>query len=241
MEANDKGLGMLRPDGDWQPEVGRGWARLRERRAGNRARRRQWVVAAGAAAAVCVPLIAFPATRALAARCVTACVAQTSAVRGFLLGNSVAWQHSSTWVKPEDRKPAPDFTLKDAFGKPVTLSGLRGKVVLLNFWATWCVPCAREIPWFIEFEHSRREQGFEVVGVSMDDDGWKSVRPFIAEKHVDYEVAIGNGKVAESFGGLQSLPLTLVIDRSGKVAAIHAGLSRRDEYQADIDAVLTER
>lgn len=231
----------LRPEDAWRPDMGRGLARLQEQRTSRSARERRWILAGAVAMAVCVPLIAFPATRALAARCVSACVTETGAVRQFLLGGVVVSPHSSTLISPENRKPVPDFTLEDATGKAVTLSELRGKVVLLNFWATWCFPCAQEIPWFIEFQQTRQATGLEVLGVSMDEDGWKSVRPFIGEKHINYTVAIGNDKLAQKFGGLQSLPLSLVIDRSGRIAAIHASLSTKAEYQAEIDAVLNER
>src|SRR5579885_3150755 len=81
-------------------------------------------------------------------------------------------------ITPESkRKPAPNFTLKDANGDPVSLADYKGKVVLLNFWATWCGPCKVEIPWFVEFEQKYKDRDFAVLGVSFDDDGWKSVRP----------------------------------------------------------------
>jgi cytochrome c biogenesis protein CcmG/thiol:disulfide interchange protein DsbE len=115
-------------------------------------------------------------------------------------------------------------------------------VVLLNFWATWCAPCNLEIPWFIDFQRSKQALGFSVLGVSMDDGGWAAVKPYIDAHHVNYTVTIGNEEVAALFAGPRlSLPLTVIIDRFGRIAAIHAGLCSRTEYEADIDAVLNER
>ncbi len=83
-----------------------------------------------------------------------------------------------------DAKVAANFSLKDASGADIKLADDKGKVVLLNFWATWCGPCKIEIPWFIEFNKTYKDRGFSVLGVSMDDDGWKSVKPYVTEKKV---------------------------------------------------------
>ena len=134
-------------------------------------------------------------------------------------------------VKPDkDRKPAPNFTLKDADGKVVQLSDYKGKVVLLDFWATWCGPCKIEIPWFIDLQRRNKDKGFEVLGVSMDDNGWEDVKPFVATFKVNYRVVIGNDETAQNFGGVESLPTTFLIDREGKIAAVHVGLdaSKKD-------------
>src|SRR5437763_10436558 len=99
---------------------------------------------------------------------------------------------SSTSTLEAKRKKAPNFSLKDATGNTVNLADYRGKVVLVNFWATWCGPCEVEIPWFIEFEQKYKDQGFAVLGVSMDDDGWKSVKPYVAKHKINYRVVIGS-------------------------------------------------
>ncbi len=137
------------------------------------------------------------------------------------------------------RKPAPDFTLKDATGQAVKLSDYKGKVVLLNFWATWCGPCALEIPWFEQFEQQYKSRGFEVVGVSMDEDGWSAIKPFIAEHKVNYRILLGNDSVGELYGGVDSLPTTFIIDRDGHFAfPPHVGLAAKNEYLSEIQSLL---
>lgn len=231
----------LRPDGGCHPDVERGFWLLRQKRLAARGRKRRWACIAAGAAAACLPIMAFPVTRALAQRCVSACVVETAAVRHFLLGKPATVSPTTGFVKPTDRAMAPDFTLNDAEGEPIKLSAYRGTVVLLNFWATWCVPCRQEIPWFVEFQRSNRQRGFAVLGVSMDEGGWRSVRPFLENRHVNYPVMIGSDEVAARFGGLDALPLTLIIDRSGRVATVHAGLCTKEEYERDINSVLNER
>lgn len=236
-----EGFSSFRADAGWHPDLQRGLALLRERRAAANGRKRRRALLATAAVVACLPVMALPVTRAFAERCVSACVQETSAVRTFLGGSAPSTISSHTYVKPGDRKMAPDFTLNDASGRPIRLSESRGKVVLLNFWATWCAPCKQEIPWFIEFQQSNRQRGFAVLGVSMDEDGWSSVKPYIDESRVNYPVMIGNAETARLFGGVDSIPLTLIIDRSGRIAAVHNGLCTKNEYESDISAVLNER
>jgi peroxiredoxin len=134
-----------------------------------------------------------------------------------------------------DRKVAPDFALKDGDGKTVHLSDYKGKVVLLDFWATWCAPCKIEIPWFMEFEQQYKDKGFAVLGVSMDEDGWTVVKPYLQQLKINYRIVLGNDKVGDAYGGVDSLPTTLLIDRQGRVAATHVGLSGgKEDFKNDI-------
>ncbi|HSR08786.1 MAG TPA: TlpA disulfide reductase family protein [Bryobacteraceae bacterium] len=140
-----------------------------------------------------------------------------------------------------DRKPAANFTLADASGAKVALADYKGKVVLLNFWATWCGPCKVEIPWFIEFNKTYKDRGLAVVGVSLDDDGWKSVKPYLAEKKIDYTVVVGNDAVSKSYGDVESLPTTFIIDQDGRIAFTHTGLVSKDTYEKEIQSLLGDQ
>ena len=135
------------------------------------------------------------------------------------------------------RKVPPDFELKDANGKIVHLSDYKGKVVLLDFWATWCVPCGVEIPWFTGFEREYKDRGFEVLGVSLDENGWKDINPFAAAKKINYRVVLGNQKLADQYG-LEAYPTTFVIDREGRIASVHVGLVDKKEFENAIQQLL---
>ena len=144
-------------------------------------------------------------------------------------------------VKPvTDRKPAPEFALKDADGKTVHLEEYKGKVVLLDFFATWCGPCKIEIPWFMEMERTNKDKGFSVLGVSMDDEGWDVVKPFLADMGVNYRVVIGNDATAQIYGGVDALPTTFLIDRNGRIAAIHIGLASKKAFEDGIQQLLQD-
>jgi peroxiredoxin len=142
-------------------------------------------------------------------------------------------------LKPDnERHTAPDFALKDGDGKTVRLSDYKGKVVLLDFWATYCGPCKIEIPWFMDFERKHKDQGFSVLGVSMDDDGWNAVKPFVNDVGINYRVMVGDDSMAEKYGGIEALPTTFLIDRDGKIAAVHVGLTSKSEIENAIEQLL---
>jgi len=154
------------------------------------------------------------------------------------LASQTAVQPAQT--APQIGQPAPDFTLNDSAGSPVKLSAYKGKVVLLDFWATWCGGCKVEIPWYVEFQDKYRKDGLAAIGVSMDDDGWKSVKPFLEEHKLNYPVVIANQDLTTRYGGLPSLPMTLLIDRDGKIAVSHAGMVDKDAFENKIKTLLHE-
>jgi peroxiredoxin len=140
-----------------------------------------------------------------------------------------------------ERKPAADFALRDVIGKTATLKEYKGKVVLLDFWATWCTGCKQEIPWFVEFERKFGAKGFAVVGVSLDEGGWEVLKPFLAKAQVPYRMLLGDDATAQRYG-IQSMPDTFLIDRQGRVAAAYlAGLVDKDNVELNINALLSER
>lgn len=134
-----------------------------------------------------------------------------------LVGLYLAGQRAAKKPKPAATgNSAPDFTITAIDGKKLSLSDYRGKVVLLDFWATWCTPCRAEIPAFVEMQQKYGPQGFQVIGISMDDDA-KPVKEFAQKFSINYPVAVGDDKLAQSFGGVMGLPVNFIIDRDGRI------------------------
>jgi len=140
---------------------------------------------------------------------------------------------------PPARTPAPDFVLLDAKGAEVQLSQLKGQVVLLDFWATWCTGCKQEIPYFIDYDSKYRTQGLTSVGVAMDDDGWKTVKPYLAEHPISYQIVAADGVIAKQYS-ITNLPVTLLIDRQGRIAEKHLGVVPREAWEQRIQELLRE-
>jgi len=132
---------------------------------------------------------------------------------------------------------APAFSLNDIDGKPLALANHRGKVVLLNFWATWCTPCRAEIPQFVEFQNKYGPQGLQIIGISMDDDA-TPVRAFYQQFKMNYPVAIGTATLADSYGGVLGLPVTFLIGRDGTIAAKYVGATDLAALQKKIEAMV---
>ena len=135
---------------------------------------------------------------------------------------------------------APDFSLRDLSGRGLDLSAYRGKVVLLNFWATWCSPCRTEIPQFIELQKKYRDKGLRIVGISLDEDE-KPVRAFYRQLKMNYQVAIGDASLAERFGGILGLPVSFFIGCDGRIFSRHNGLADISVIEKEIVQLLQQK
>jgi peroxiredoxin len=137
------------------------------------------------------------------------------------------------------RNRAPDFSLTDANGAQVRLADYKGKVVLLDFWASWCTGCKIEIPWYVEFQQKYRSKGLASIGVAMDEEGWTLVKPYLAQHPISYPVVIGDlNLLQKNFGLAPSLPVTLLIDRNGRIAETHVGVVEKDTFENEIRQLL---
>src|SRR5271157_1669886 len=134
---------------------------------------------------------------------------------------------------------APEFTLTDLEGRKLSLADYKGKVVLLDFWATWCGPCRTEIPHFVEMQNKYGPQGFQVIGISMDDDV-KPVREYYQQHRLNYPVAVGDDKLADRFGGTLGLPVNVIIDRQGRISSKHLGATDVSVFDQEVENLLAQ-
>lgn len=145
--------------------------------------------------------------------------------------------HSLRRPHAPERRPAPDFTLPQLDGQPLQLSSYRGKVVLLDFWATWCVPCRAEIPHFVELQQKYGDRGLQIIGVSMDDSA-DPVGPFYQQFHMNYPVVMGTAKTGEAYGGVLGLPIAILIDRNGLIRLKKIGAADMAVLEREISQLL---
>jgi cytochrome c biogenesis protein CcmG/thiol:disulfide interchange protein DsbE len=137
-------------------------------------------------------------------------------------------------------KTAPSFTLQDLKGNQISLSDFQGKVVVLDFWATWCPPCVKEIPHFIELYEQYKDKGFAMVGISLDRQGVSVVKSFAQKHRINYPILMTDGQVDKAYGGITGIPTTFVIDRAGNIRRKYIGYRDKAVFEADIKALLAE-
>ena len=194
---------------------------------------RQWILAAVACAALA--LLTLPAVRSLN---VAAPAEEPSGAAAG--GEAVAEAGAGAAECDDDARPAPlDYTLADMNGDELDLASLKGKVILLNFWATWCGPCKIEIPAFIELQDEYGEQGFQVLGLSVDDTP-EQMRPFAEDLGVNYPflVGLGEDEFQEAYGPIWGLPVSFWIDREGTLCKTHMGIASKDELELALESLL---
>jgi peroxiredoxin len=158
-----------------------------------------------------------------------------AAIAGFY-----ALQRRPVRTKSSAQRIAPDFTLPQLSGQPLTLSGYRGKVILLDFWATWCEPCRVETPFFVDLQGKYGSRGLQIIGVSMDDTA-DPVQGFYQQFKMNYPVVMGNAQIGEEYGGVLGLPIAFLIDRDGRIRSKHMGATDASVFEREVTALLNAK
>jgi peroxiredoxin len=160
------------------------------------------------------------------------CLAMTAALA------AIFWLGTASFEARASTTAAPEWQLNDPDGQPVKLSDFKGKVVILDFWATWCPPCRAEIPGFVALQKQYAAQGLTVVGVSLDTAGASVVKSFMKNLGMNYPVVIGDEKIAADYGGVSAIPTTFVIDRNGNIVTSHQGYASQLVFESEIRPLL---
>lgn len=135
---------------------------------------------------------------------------------------------------------APDFTLTNMEGEAFSISDHKGKVIVLNIWATWCPPCREEIPDFIEMQNEMKDDGVLFVGVSVDETGWDVVRPFAEEFQINYPLVVDDGTVYAKYGPLSGLPTSFIINKQGQVEHVAPGMITKAQLQPILQELMAQ-
>ncbi len=133
---------------------------------------------------------------------------------------------------------APNFKATAADGSTVELQKLKGKVVVVNYWATWCPPCRQEIPGFIDVYKQYKSKGLEIVGVSLDQNGWEVVKPYIAKAGINYPVVLPDEILKSEYGSIDAIPTTFFVDKNGNIVDSHVGYMDKASFEKKIKSML---
>lgn len=158
----------------------------------------------------------------------------------YLLANTTS-KETVEMVQNQDNSAAPDFTLPDINGVNVKLSDLKGKVIALNFWATWCGPCRKEIPDFIELQNMYGKDGLQFIGIALDEGGVSVIKPFAEKLKMNYPVLVGNEAVTAAYGGMNAIPVTILIDKKGNLRGKFVGMRTKAVMESLILPLLKEK
>ena len=145
-------------------------------------------------------------------------------------------------VLGQGKEQAPNFSLKNSAGQVVELAKLHGKVVVVNFWATWCGPCRAEIPGMLEVYREYKGKGLEIVGISVDRDGWQVINPLVKKLSITYPVVLGNEDVTDAYGrvggSIDAIPTTFFVDRNGRILLRHVGSMPKEDFEKAVKSFL---
>ena len=143
---------------------------------------------------------------------------------------------SSTFLAQQMK--APYFSLKTSDGKTIELAKLKGKAVVLNFWATWCPPCKREIPDLIQIYNKYEKKGFVIIGISIDQEGWDVVKPFIEKAKIPYPIVLADKNIIKDYGNFDGIPATFFIDSNGMIVDQQIGMLTKEIFETGVKAIL---